>query len=195
MPNLVLLRVGVPQGTSAETVWRTLQAQPDLQLVTGARLYRPTRGFFEPTEWLFAGDTEADSRSVDLPGETLPLRKLEIYPFQGEINPYNRQLLGSGMPIQLVTITVVEPYVQRFEDWYGEHADVLSRAVGATGVRRYWLDGTPRRYASLYYYESDEGFDRYFASDVRAAASQSRLPFDPWLVDQHHAYYQDVTPE
>jgi heme-degrading monooxygenase HmoA len=194
MTNLLLLRVGVPRGTTAEAVWDELRRHPALQRVVGARLYQPTRGFFEPTEWIYCGDVDEPVAPPALPADRLPLRKLDLYPFRGEINPFGLDLLGSSMPMQLVTITAVEPMIERFEAWYAEHAAALCRAPGATGARRYWQDGVPRRYASLYYYESDEGVERYYASEARAKAAQSRLVFDPWLVDQHHAYYEDVTP-
>ncbi|MFN8535653.1 MAG: hypothetical protein U0556_19110 [Dehalococcoidia bacterium] len=194
MTELVIVRLGVPQGTTADAVWVRLQSQPALQRVIGARLYQPTRGFFEPTEWVYCGDVDRPLGAFDLPADRLPVRKVESYPFRNQVNPFGLELLGSGMPMQLVTITVLDPLIERFEAWYSEHADVLSRAPGATGARRYWQDGSPRRYASLYYYESEEGIERYLPSDVRAQAATSRLVFDPWLVDQHHAYYRDVTP-
>ncbi|MCS6801302.1 MAG: hypothetical protein RMM58_02400 [Chloroflexota bacterium] len=191
---LLLLRVGVPRGTSSEAVWEELQRQPALRRVAGARLYQPFRGVFEPTEWLFCGEVEEEIPPPALPAERLPLRKVEVYPFRAEINPLGRPLLGSPLPIQLVTITVIAPMIDRFEAWYAEHAELLCRAPGAVGARRYWQDGAPRRYATLYYYESEDGIERYYASEVRAAAAESRLPFDPWLVDQYHTYYRDITP-
>ncbi|MCL6649422.1 MAG: hypothetical protein K6U89_13935 [Chloroflexi bacterium] len=192
--ELVLVRIGVPAGTAAAAVWPLLCAQPALQQLAGARLYQPTRGFFEPTEWLYCGETSVPIGEVSLPPEQLPLRKLERYPFRAEINPSGRPLLGSTLPIQLVTLTVLPPLVERFEAWYAEHAELLCRAPGAVGARRYWQDGLPRRYATLYYYTSEEGVERYLTSEARAQAAASRLPFDPWLVDQHHTYYRDVTP-
>lgn len=194
MSDLALIRVGVPRGTPVEQVWDAMQSQTALSSVSAARLYQPTRGFFEPTEWVYAALTDGPIGEIRLPGETLPLRKFDIYPFRGEVNPYNISLFDSGLPMQLVTITVVPPGIEQFEDWYGEHADVLSRAVGAMGALRYWQEGPPRRYASLYYYESEEGIEKYLVSDVRLKAAESRLPYDPWLVDQHHAYYKDITP-
>lgn len=194
MTHLLLLRVGVPRGTDAEDVWGELARQSALRTVARARLYQPTRGFFEPTEWIFCGEIAAPLSPLALPADHLPLHKLDLYPFRAEINPFGLDLLGSSMPIQLVTITVVEPMIERFEGWYAEHAELLCRAPGATGARRYWQEGVPRRYATLYYYESEDGIERYLVSEVRARAAESRLPFDPWLVDQHHAYYRDVTP-
>ncbi|MCS7002052.1 MAG: hypothetical protein NZ518_04300 [Dehalococcoidia bacterium] len=194
MTELVLIRVGVPRGTAATTVWEALTAQPSLAAARGARLYRPTRGFFEPTEWVYAAEIDEPLGPIVLPADTLQLRKFETYPFREDINPYRLTLLGSSMPIQLVTITVLPPKIEEFERWYSAHASILSQAPGATGALRYWQDGEPRRYASVYYYESAEGVERYYQSDTRAAAALDRLRFDPWLVDQHHAYYEDITP-
>ena len=191
---LALIRVGVPRGTEIGYVWETVTSQPALRDLQGGKLYRPTRGFYEPTEWVITGDLDEPLGAFSLHGDTLPVRKADSYPFQGEVNPYNMTLLGSSMPMQLVTITVVPPLIDKFEQWYGEHADFLSRAPGATGARRYWQPGEPRRYASLYYYSSEEGIETYFVSKERAEAAQSRVGFDPWLVDQHHAYYEDITP-
>lgn len=192
---LALIRVGVPRGTEIGYIWETVMGQTALKDLQGAKLYRPTRGFYEPTEWVIAGDLPEPLGTLSLPGDTLPLRKAETYPFQNEVNPYNQQLLGSSMPVQLVTITVMPPRIDEFEKWYSEHADFLSRAPGATGARRYWQPGEPRRYASLYYYSSEAGIETYYTSNERAEAAQSRVGFDPWLVDQHHAYYEDITPD
>lgn len=194
MADLALIRVGVPRDTPIDWVWETLTTQRGLRNVQAARLYQPTRGFFEPTEWVYAALVDEEIGELQLPGEQLPLRKLERYPYRNEVNPYQILLFNSGRPMQLVTITVVPPGIEKFEEWYGEHAEVLSRAVGAMGALRFWQEGPPRRYASLYYYESEDGIEKYLVSDVRLKAAESRLPYDPWLVDQHHAYYRDITP-